>query len=486
MKRESIYAIAVSGVISIVLLSIALFPKTTNLIAANNFLTGACTDGIVVDKVCTRANNGFIPIETANVILKVGQEMISQGQSMYGGAPDNSTNMQSSILPVTVTYTLNFTEPTRAFDLYPIDTASWEGAVNEYRDYSIVDSNGTKVPIGGGGQRDYLGIVRVNCTEPHYAKFDIDNGGGVITAIERTSSVTPSDIPWGSALSVAFGSSNATVNENPRTIPSSSEYVAKRGIFYLIDAGAGIKPANSTKEGDIYHLSFATFYNNTIVQLPKSSVTQSYQKETCKMAKLPMPNTGAILPQHLFSHVYVYDIRFAIPNMHNDLVLGQQTSSDVWRAIRNNNATESEMIQEAQVSPLVKAFMLKHPDAQISVERLPSSIEGSYEIKFVKNLHWVAYYTSSGYLINPDNPLIYNNTLTSPPPNSRPVFVSGAIVLSVRLISDNNYGQSRYITLECQSAVGGSGIGETVDMTGEPSTNETGFIQKIDTTECVS
>jgi len=34
--------------------------------------------------------------------------------------------------------------------------------------------------------------------------------------------------------------------------------------------------------------------------------------------------------------------------------------------------------------------------------------------------------------------------------------------------------------------VGGSGIGETVDATREPSTNETGFIQKIDTTRCVS
>jgi hypothetical protein len=71
--------------------------------------------------------------------------------------------------------------------------------------------------------------------------------------------------------------------------------------------------AGNTQVAGTYHLTFDTFYNNTTVQLPKSSATMSFQKVGCVMKPLSSPNSEA-LPQNVFSRIYVYDIWFRMPS----------------------------------------------------------------------------------------------------------------------------------------------------------------------------
>jgi hypothetical protein len=127
-----------------------------------------------------------------------------------------------------------------------------------------------------------------------------------------------------SSLIPAAGSSEGSFDNSVSLTSGLPANVARIGTFYLRQTGAGIVPANypnvypslngagNTQVAGVYHLTLDTFYNSTTVQLPKSSVTKSIQKESCAMKPLSSIDTGD-LPQNIFSRIYVYDVWFEMP-----------------------------------------------------------------------------------------------------------------------------------------------------------------------------
>jgi hypothetical protein len=319
MPRQSYLIAGIGGGIAIaVLLSIVLlvvpFLSMNGTTAGIISGAGGCSDGVIVDGYCINPEKRAVPIQQARVFLQIGDT--PQQLTAHESYPSHSITT-TTYLPVSVTYTVNVTVPTKAFVFYPIDTAVWRGWIGGNSPLTIVDKiTNASVPLESAFQDQGLGMVSANCTEPYPARINTLAGNGGIAGIERTASVVTSTIPWGSAMSVEFG--------NPA--PSGPIAIARNGTFLLTERGAGIVPVNYTNAhplsnyagygnsqvAGLYHLTFDTFYNETQLQLPKSSIIVSFLKETCSMAHLPMQNAGEILPQSIFPDVYVYDMWFRI------------------------------------------------------------------------------------------------------------------------------------------------------------------------------
>lgn len=258
------------------------------------------------------SDHTLVLVKDASVLVKIGDKFETQKlQAGYAG----SSPVKTTFLPIEITYGLTFPKPTSSFLFYPIDTALWNGWILTNVTYTMIDESNQTIPFGAS-TREGLVLLNANCTEPYYAKIDT-KGDRHLLEVERTS------MPVSSVVPASGFSSGSFVNSLLRTggLPAN---VTMTGAFHLSQKGAGIVPASyaraspslngagNAQTAGTYHLTFDTFYNNTSVQLPDSSVTKSFQIASCALEPLSLPNSEA-LPQNVFSRIYVYDIWFDMP-----------------------------------------------------------------------------------------------------------------------------------------------------------------------------
>jgi hypothetical protein len=150
------------------------------------------------------------------------------------------------------------------------------------------------------------------------------------------------------------------------------------------------------------------------------------------------------------------------------------------------NVTEYAMIIDAEQSSGAKAFLNRYPDANVSVVncclRGLSDI-GTPAVHFLKSVHWITYFSNSGYPLNESSPLYYNNSAIPQPPNSRIEKMASELSLLVHVNQSN--GKPDKVWLECGVEADDSGISVLQSASDFQHMTESVIVNTIEKDRCI-